>query len=120
MEKKNGKELKDAINKYDKLSDLKNETYGQKSYLKEMDLRRARTFFRIRTKMIKCAMNQSSDNKNRAELWKCKACGYVDTQTHILHCPRFKELREGKSLESDEDLVEYFSEVLKIREDNKI
>ena len=84
-----------------------------------MDLFKARTFFRIRTKMIKCAMNQSSDAGNRAALWKCKACGYVDTQTHILHCPRFIDLREGKSLESDQDLVEYFSKVLKIREDNK-
>ena len=70
--------------------------------------------------MIKCAMNQSSDAGNKTALWKCKACGYVDTQTHILHCPRFTDLRESKSLESDHDLVEYFSKVLKIREDNNL
>ena len=33
--------------------------------------------------------------------------------------PFFADLREAKSLESDKDLVEYFVEVLKIREDRK-
>ena len=31
-------------------------------------------------------------------------------------CPAFKELREGKSMDSDIDIVNYFRKVLKIRE----
>ena len=77
----------------------------------------ARTLFRVRTKMIKCKMNQSSDRFNRSSLWKCEDCGYVDTQAHILNCPAYQELREGKSLNCDADLVTYFSDVLKLRED---
>ena len=40
----------------------------------------------------------------------------IETQDHILWCPAYHELREGKSLESDKDLIEYFGKVMKIRE----
>ena len=53
---------------------------------------------------------------NKSSLWKCEDCGYVDTQSHILNCPAYQELREGKSLNCDADLVTYFAEVLKLRE----
>jgi len=119
VEEINGKELEEEIrktNKYKKLSDMKTENYGQKDYLEEMDLNKARLFFRMRTKMIKCRMNQSSDRGNSAALWRCSSCGYVDSQSHLLHCPAFQVLREGKSLDSDLDLVEYFTQVLNMRE----
>ena len=89
-----------------------------KEYLETMNLAEARTFFRIRTKMIICKMNQSSDRANKESLWRCEDCGYVDTQSHIIHCPAYKALREGKSLDSDGDVVAYFREVLKLREDD--
>ena len=66
---------------------------------------------------IACIMNQSSEPVNKATLWKCEACGYVDTQSHLIYCPAFKDIREGKNLESDNDLVDYFSKVIKIREE---
>ena len=119
VEEINGKELEEEIqrtDKYQKLNEMKTEKYGQKEYLEEMDLNKARLFFRIRTRMIKCRMNQSSDRGNSAALWRCSACGYVDSQSHLLHCPAFQELREGKSLDSDLDLVDYFSKVLDMRE----
>ena len=62
-------------------------------------------------------MNQQSDRENTKNLWKCTECGNVDTQSHNLWCPYFSTLREGKSIESDDDLVQYFREVFKIRED---
>ena len=61
-------------------------------------------------------MNQPSNPVNRATLWKCTGCGYVDSQAHILWCPAYQELREGKSLSSDIDLVEYYRKVLAIRD----
>ena len=45
---------------------------------------------------------------------------YNITQTHIIHCPAYKELREGKSLDSDEDVAEYFGKVLKLRDQLKL
>ena len=40
----------------------------------------------------------------------------IESQPHILVCPAYKELREGKSLSSIEDLTEYYAQVLKIRD----
>ena len=71
---------------------------------------------RIRSKMIKCGLNQSSDPRNIATLWKCSACSNIDSQTHILWCPAYQKLREGMSLENDRDIVKYFQRVMLIRE----
>ena len=40
---------------------------------------------------------------------------YNITQTHIIHYPAYKKHRERKSLDSDEDVAEYFGKVLKLR-----
>ena len=61
-------------------------------------------------------MNRQSDKENAKNLWKCTECGHIDTQSHILWCPYFSTLREGRSIENDADLVSYFREVFKIRE----
>ena len=88
------------------------------TYLEEMNLVEARTFFLIRTRIVKCKTNQSSDPYNRSTLWRCEDCGYVDTQSHIIHCPAYKDIWSGRSLNSDSDVVSYFSEVLKWRAAN--
>ena len=56
------------------------------------------------------------NKKNKESLWQCTGCGNIDSQAHILWCPAYKELREGKSMESDEDVVEYIQKVLDIRD----
>ena len=99
-----------------KIEEMNKEEYGTKSYIEEMKVKDARENFRLRTKMFKCKMNQSSDPTNRATLWKCTGCACVDTQAHIMWCPAYQELREGKSLTSDIDVVDYYRKVLAIRE----
>ena len=117
VEKKNESELKEKIKDYDKLVSMKQENFEQKEYLTQMSLKDSRLMFRVRTKTIKCKMNQSSSRFNKQTLWQCSGCGCIDTQSHILHCAAFQHLREGKSIENDQDLVDYFTQVLKIRED---
>ena len=39
----------------------------------------------------------------------------VDTQSHVLQCMEYKDLRGDMDLEKDEDMVKYFREVLKRR-----
>ena len=112
--KKNERDLKEKIMDLSKLETLKNEEYGEKLYLKEMDMSDARLHFRIRTRTTKCMMNQPSDPGNRAALWLCKGCGNIDSQKHLMFCPIFQELREGKSMESDIDVVNYIKEVLEL------
>ena len=82
-----------------------------------MSLRNARMMFRIRSSMTDVKMNKKSDKKYASELWKCDLCKNLDSQSHVLWCPAFSSLREGRSLDNDSDLVTYFNQVMKIRND---
>ena len=42
--------------------------------------------------------------------------GHIQTQSHILFCEAFADLRTDKDLNSDKDLVNYMKNVLIIRE----
>ena len=109
--------LKNEMSKLSKVEDIKDEIFELKGYLKEMTLQQTRMHFKIRTQMTNCKMNYSNDMKNRESLWRCESCQTnIDTQKHVLFCPAYKKLREGKSLENDMDVVNYFIEVMKIRE----
>ena len=65
--------------------------------------------------MIDTKFNKKSDKKYADELWRCDLCKSLDTQSHIIWCPALAPLREGKDLADDNDLVSYFEEVMKIR-----
>ena len=53
----------------------------------------------VKTNVIK--MNQQSNKTFAKQLWKCSECGNIDMQSHVLWCPYFASLREGKSLDND-------------------
>ena len=54
---------------------------------------------------------------NASKLWRCSSCQTrIETQDHVLFCPSYAQLREGRSLESDKDLTDYLMKVLIIRE----
>ena len=77
----------------------------------------AKTNFSMRAKMLPFKFNYKNDKKNQLEMWKCDSCmTEIETQSHIIHCPAYHQLREGKSLDSQEDLVGYFQSVMTIRE----
>lgn len=115
---KNENDLRDAMESLEKLEDVKNEKYEMKSYLNDMSMKDARMMMRIRGRMVKCKMNFSSERVNIETSWKCRACcsGAIETQSHILYCEAYKPLREGKSLSSDEDIVDYYRKVSELRE----
>ena len=95
------------------------EHFEEKSYLTEMSMLDARLLFRIRCKTNDIKMNQQSNKTFAKQLWKCSECGNIDTQSHVLWCPYFASHREGKSLDNDLDLVNYFKQVFKFREDKE-
>ena len=106
---------------YSKLDEMRLEEKCElKKYFTYMTMEEARTHFRIRTNTISCKLNQSSDPKNSHSLWKCSACENVDSQSHILWCPAYSKLREGKSLESDIDIAQYYQKVMVIRDKLKL
>ena len=116
-----GNHLKTQISKYSKLRDgpMASEDFEEKPYISEMSMIDARMLFRIRCKTNDLQMNQQNNKIYAKNLWKCSECGNIDTQSHVLWCPYFASLREGKSMDNDLDLVNYFKQVFKIREDKE-
>ena len=120
IKEKSEEAIKLKFKSYSKLrdKDYESENFQLKPYITEMKLREARTFFRVRSSMIPVKMNMKSNTKFAEDLWKCDDCMSMDTQSHILWCPAYAPLREGKTLSDDLDLVHYYQAVIKIREDN--
>ena len=125
------KMVKDAIKRkseinlhtnFQSFSKLRNKNYEEddlamKPYIQDMKLREARTFFRIRSSMIPAKMNMKGNQKFAEQLWKCDDSLSMNSQSHILWCPAYAPLREGKNPSSDLDLVQYYQAVTKFREE---
>ena len=107
------------MNNLDKLvgSKMSDESFKTKEYLKTMSLENARVKFKIRTEMLIVKFNYKHLPQNQKTLWKCESCQTsIDTQSHIMWCPAYSELRIGKDINSDADLIEYVKKVMQIRE----
>ena len=91
--------LKKEFNNYSKLKNLDSpkEELKVKYYVKDMTIRNARTMFKIRSHMTDVKFNQKSNKKFANELWKCDFCASLDSQSHIIWCPAFASLREGRT-----------------------
>ena len=117
----NEEQLKKEISKYSKLDVLKDESFGLKPYLTELNVEEARTTFRYRTKNTDLKFNLRNKPEYASTNWQCNSCERaIETNSHVLWCPAYQNLREGKSLESDKDLAQYLMNVLKIREKFKL
>ena len=98
-------------------TDTTEETFGKKAYINELSLVNSRTNFAFRAKMYSVSFNFKNQGENAHNLWVCSSCqSSIETQEHVLFCPAYIQLREGKSLDSDNDLADYLRKVLIIRE----
>ena len=89
---------------------MKQELFEIKPYMKNLHLSEARDKFRLRSFMTRTVKtNFSSDKKFMGDLWTCWHCPNIDSQSHIRICPAYTDLRKGKDLDNDHDLVLYFS-----------
>ena len=105
------------------LTEVQREGCELKSYMRNLNLGSARLRFKIRTKMTPTVkMNFKSDKKFALQEWKCVGCtdNKSDTQSHIVHCDGYADIRKGKNLEDDQDLVDYFSAVIRRRLQNNL
>ena len=110
------KELKSEISRKSKLVDgpMVNESFERQEYISRLSLQKSRNQFKIRSKMLDVKFNYSA--KYEHELWRCDSCcSAIETQTHILYCPAYLNLRSGKDLKSDKDLLDYIKKVMEIR-----
>ena len=68
--------------------------------------------------MIKTVdLNFPRDKQFASDIWTSWHCPRVDSQFHVMICPAYDHLTEGKNLDNDQDLVKYFPEVSKLRKD---
>ena len=112
-------DLKSELLKMKKLKsgEMKNETFSFKTYLNEMTVADARLKFKLRSHMFDAKYNYSHNPQFTKELWRCDSCQRcIETQSHIIWCPAYSNLREGKDLNSDKDLINYMKNVIKYRD----
>ena len=78
------------------------------------NIEQSRMLFRIQTKMLELRVNMNGRYENNLS---CEACSSseLESQTHVLNCPAYEELRYGLDLTKDKDMVIYFSQVMQLR-----
>ena len=95
---------------------IKNEDVRRKEYFGEKSLEDTRLLFRIRTRMVDLKANFKNKPAFKKDGWTCEGCWKeVESHGHVISCQAYEHVREGKDLDSDTDLVQFFKEVLKIR-----
>ena len=118
---KNKTDLLDTVKgKYKKISykELSKEQFELKPYIRELNMSLARDKFRLRSKMTRTVkFNFPSDKKFKADMWRCWHCSSIDSHVHVRVCPAYHEMRQDKDLNNDRDLVLYFRQVIKLRDD---
>ena len=67
---------------------------------------------------MQAAGNYSHNNKYQVTVCQCQACVLQvrDDQDHLSVCQGYSDLRQGLDLENDDDLVEFFRQVMARRE----
>ena len=118
---KNKDDILKASVRYKKIDtkEMSEDKFERKSYLTDLRMDKARTKFKLKTKMMKnVKLNFKNDPKSVAALWKCPECEHMDSQQHILWCKEYESLRENKDLSTDKDLTSYFQQVMLYREKN--
>ena len=78
-------------------------------------LKDVRDTFRARTQLVE-GIKGNFKNRFRNSDMQCQGCKSMeDSQLHVLVCGAYGDLRVGKDLEKDSDMVEYFREVVRRR-----
>ena len=100
---------------------MNNEKCELKEYFTKLTVEDARLKFRLRTMMVEAKFNFKNKKEYSNDLWVCDSCSTnIETQSHLLWCPAYQNLRENKSLDNDQDLINYIKKVLEIRDELKL
>ena len=116
--KYNEARLREEMSGKKKCEKIFSEGYGRKEYFRKKKPGQVRDFFATRTSMLEIAGNFSKDRRRFERTdWLCR-CGQREEQEHLRrHCPMYDDIREKyEDLDSDENLVPFFREVLERRD----
>ena len=99
-----------------KTKDLVTEDCKTQKYFKEKSLVTSREIFRIRTNMNEIRGNFKHDFRYKKSGVMCVACGgEEEVNSHVMVCPEYEDLRQGRDLANNNDLVYYFRKVMSRR-----
>ena len=106
--------------KLDQLS-LSIEEFGLKDYFSILSLDQARVKFRERAKCLRtCKLHYPSDWLNIKTMFKCRHCEDIDSgDGHWKTCSGYKHLRDNKNLDDISQLISYYQEVIKMRDEDE-
>ena len=104
--------------KFDYLSH-KDKEAELKEYLKEMNLEDSRVMFSICANSVKhVKSHRMSDKVYEKEDWLCECGRSTQSSGHLLRCPSYESIRKSMNFTlNDEDIVEYFRRIIRIRDD---
>ena len=90
-----------------------------KSYVKHGNIYAAIKVWEANCYMLRVAINCLGHKRYEATGWRCQACPYMvrEDQDHLSQCSGYADLRDGIDLDSEEELVNFLSLVMKRRED---
>ena len=114
----NEKEIKEEIIPYKKMKNVnvEEENFECKDYLSNLPLYKSRTLFKHKYSMTEnVKMNYKNDKSFAKSLWKCKECQNQDSESHLLWCPGYEDLRDGLDLKENSDLCVYLQKVFILR-----
>jgi hypothetical protein len=101
-----------------KMRNIRKDTWGIKEYVKNGNLYTVRSTWEIRAFMLRVAGNYSHHSKYLATGWLCQACRLQvrEDQDHLGSCAGYEDLREGKDMDDDNELVKFYQAVMRRRE----
>ena len=110
--------MKTECGNMQKMSKISAEDWGLKDYVKSGSLWSVRKTWEARSFMLHVAGNYSHNRKYEPTGWQCQACTLQvrEDQDHLGRCQGYADLRQGLDLDADEDLVEFFRQVMARRE----
>ena len=112
-----GKEIVEKMMKYEKVDKIKDDDPTMpKEYLETRSIADCRMLFRLRTEMVDLKDNMRGRYKGYNT--NCEACqeNVPESQTHVMICSAYRDIRLGKDLNDNRNLVKYYREVLLRRE----
>lgn len=118
--KENEKRLRKQTEGKPKCERIQKETYGKKEYLKNKNIYSARQMYRTRFGMQPFAGNYSHDRRFARSEWLCQCREAREEESHLLsgNCPVYGEIwAKYDKLDDDDNLVNFFNEVLNLRDE---
>ena len=112
-------ELRGMAEKTTKCERIMKDDYGQKKYVKMLNIQRARETFRTRTNMQRFAGNFTHDRHFAATGWMCRCRVEREELAHLTSgtCPVYMDIfQKFDDLSTDESLVSFFGEILARRD----